>query len=317
MSENNAVAKTEATMSERFMSKVVNEFGSGVGEVALTNFQKRLAQNYFMVIDDVLKKAEMKRAAKADGDKWKDAVPVVWQNVNMESLARSVVACARIGLDPMEKNHINLIPYKNNSTGKYDINTMLGYRGLELKASKYALDFPEVTVELVYTKDHFKSIKKSETNKVESFEFHINDDFDRGELRGGFYYHSYKSNPEKNKLVVFTKADIDKRKPKYAAQEFWGTWYEEMAKKTIARAAYGAITIDSQKIDDDYVRLSQAENGSGSFDAEYAAEANSVPLPMENDDVKPGETINHETGEVIEAAVEEVGVDAPPFAVAG
>ena len=322
MSGQNEVVKTEGTMSERFMTKVIAEFGSGVGEVALTTFQKRLVQNYFMVIDDVLKKAEAKREAKPDGDKWKDPVPVVWRNVNMESLARSVVACARIGLDPMEKNHINMIPYKNNSTGKYDINTMLGYRGLELKAFKYALDFPDVTVELVYTKDHFKSIKKSATNNVESFEFHINDDFDRGELRGGFYYHSYKATPQKNKLVVFTKADIDKRKPKYAAQEFWGTWYEEMAKKTISRAAYGAITIDSQKIDDDYVRLLQGENIGSAFDAEYAAEANLIPLQAEEEGGHPDETsevIDAETGEVTggdtEPGPQEGQPTPPPFAV--
>jgi len=33
-----------------------------------------------------------------------------------------------------------------------------------------------------------------------------------------------------------------------------------MVYKTIARAAYGNITIDSQKIDDDYVRLKKAES---------------------------------------------------------
>jgi recombination protein RecT len=316
MSENNAVAKTEATMSERFMLKVIEEFGSGVGEVALTNFQKRLAQNYFIVIDDVLKKAELKRAGKKDGDNYKDKVPVVWQNVNMETLARSVVSCARVGLDPMEKNHINPIPYKNNATGKYDITFMPGYRGIELKARKYGLDVPEVTVELVYTKDHFKSIKKSMTTKIESFEFHINDDFDRGELRGGFYYHNYPSSPEKNKLVVFTKADIDKRKPKYAAAEFWGAWYEEMATKTIYRAAYGDITIDSQKIDDDYLRLSQMESAAGSipFDEAYTAEANSTPLPIAED--RPENITEH--GEVIEGEViEQAPVDdkQPSFAV--
>ena len=43
MSGQNEVVKTEGTMSERFMTKVIAEFGSGVGEVGLTTFQKRLA----------------------------------------------------------------------------------------------------------------------------------------------------------------------------------------------------------------------------------------------------------------------------------
>lgn len=75
-----------------------------------------------------------------------------------------------------------------------------------------------------------------------------------------------------------TKKDIEKRKPDHASPEFWGGekdkwennkkvgtetvegWYDKMAWKTIYRAAYGDITIDSQKIDDDYLRLKQMES---------------------------------------------------------
>ena len=44
MTTNNqaAVTKKEPTQSERFMTKVIAEFGSNVGEVALTNFQNDL-----------------------------------------------------------------------------------------------------------------------------------------------------------------------------------------------------------------------------------------------------------------------------------
>jgi recombination protein RecT len=185
----------------------------------------------------------------------RDPLPVTWENVNMESLARSVVAYARIGLDPAQKNHINMIPYKNNTTGKYDIGFIEGYRGIELKAMKYGLDVPDaVIVELVYTNDKFKPIKKSLNNPYESYEFEIVDAFDRGEIKGGFYYHIYSKYPEKNKLVIMTLKDIEKRKPKYASSEFWGGekdvwkdgkkvgteqvegWFEKMCYKTIYRA---------------------------------------------------------------------------------
>ncbi|GAG66400.1 unnamed protein product, partial [marine sediment metagenome] len=107
---------------------------------------------------------------------------------------------------------------------------------------------------------------------------------DRGEIVGGFYYYVFTENPEKNKLVIFDKKAIMKRKPDKASAEFWGGekdkweynkttkknvkkgketvegWYDEMVYKTVARAAYGNITIDSQKIDDDYVQLKKAEN---------------------------------------------------------
>ncbi|WP_311080916.1 recombinational DNA repair protein (RecE pathway) [Paenibacillus polymyxa] len=278
-----AVAKQEPSQSQRFMEKVVSEFGSSVGEVALTNFQKRLAQNYFVALDAVLKTTEEKRIKKPE--KYRDSLPVVWANVNLDKLSRDVVAYARIGFDPAQPNHINLIPFKNNNTNKYDIGFIEGYRGLELKSVKYGLDVPDhVTVELVYSNDFFMPIKKDANHPHESYEFEIKNPFDRGNILGGFYFHSYTKTPEKNKLVMMTLKDIEKRKPDKASPEFWGGekdkwewdeqakknvkngtekvegWHEKMCWKTVYRAAHSDITIDSQKIDDDYLRLKQMES---------------------------------------------------------
>ncbi|MFC4102879.1 recombinase family protein [Paenibacillus xanthanilyticus] len=269
------LAKVELSASERFMKKVVTEYSSGVGAVALTNFQQRLAQNYFVAIDAALKMAEEKRLKKRQNQ---DPLAVAWQNVNMEKLSRDVVAMARIGFDPAQKNHINMVPFKNNTLGKYDITFVEGYRGMELKAKKYGLEIPDhVVVEVVYSTDRFKSIKKDRNNPYENYEFEITNEFDRGNVVGGFYYHIFNNAPEKNKLVTMNLKDIEKRKPQYASAEFWGGekdvwkdgkkvgtekvegWYEKMVWKTISRAAYGDITIDSQKIDDDYMRLKQNE----------------------------------------------------------
>jgi recombination protein RecT len=276
MTENNQLVKNEPSTSERFMNKVVSEFSTGVGDIALTDFQKRLAQNYFIAIDAALKSAEEKRKKKSE--KYRDDVPVIWANINMEQLARSVVAAARVGLDPAQKNHIVMLPFKNNNLQKYDIVFIDGYRGIELKSKKYGLTLPDhVVVELVYSNDNFKSYKKDRNNKYEAYDFEIVNDFDRGEIIGGFYYHIYTETPEKNKLVVFTLKDILKRKPQYASVEFWGGekdkwengkkvgkettegWYDQMCYKTVYRAAYSDVTIDSQKIDDDYMRLKVME----------------------------------------------------------
>jgi len=282
--EQNQLEPKKESASVRFTNKVMQEFSNGVGEVALTNFQKRLVQNYFIAIDMALKAAEERRLKK--DEKNRDKVPVTWENVDLSELARSVVSAARIGWDPMLENHVSLIPFKDNSTGKYVINFMPGYRGLELKAKKYGLDVPDyVIVELVYETDIFKPRKKDRNNPIETFEFEITDPFNRGKIVGGFYYHGWKEHSEKNKLVVFTLEEILKRKPEYASVEFWGGektvwkdgkkgtekvegWFKEMCWKTIYRAAYKNITIDSQKIDDDYVRLKMLEN---SFEESEAA----------------------------------------------
>jgi recombination protein RecT len=288
MSISTAAVQKELTPSERFTNKVIAEFGSGVGKVALTKFQQRLVQNYFIALDSALKIAESKRKDQYN------SLPMNWLNVNMDKLAVNVVSYARIGFDPALPNHINLIPFKNNSTKKYDIGFIEGYRGLELKAIKYGLDVPDyTTIEVVYSTDKFKSIKKDRNNAKESYDFEITKDFDRGNVVGGFYYHEFSLAPEKNKLVTMSLKEIEKRKPDKASAEFWGGekdiyvdgkktgeketiggWYEQMVYKTLCRAAYNSITIDSQKIDDDYMNLKQAEMSFAEADVEQEINEN-------------------------------------------
>ena len=276
--ENKEIAKIQPSQSERFTNMVIKEFSSNSGgTVALTDFQKRLCQNYFIETDKVLKKAEEKRLKQAESKR--DSIPVTWENVNMGQLALDVVSVSRIGLDPAQSNHINMIPYKNNKTAKYDIGFIIGYMGCEIKAKKYGLDIPDdVIIEVVFSTDTFKQIKKDKDHKIESYEFKVNEDFNRGAVVGGFYYYSYFDHPEKNSIRVFSKAQIEKRRPDYYSPEFWGGekdewvdgkktgnkikiegWYEEMVYKTLCRAAYNSFPIDSQKIDDDYLLLSSRE----------------------------------------------------------
>lgn len=319
MSTKNEVATmNNATPSERFTQAVIKEFPTGLSSepVELTSFQKKLIQNYFIKVDSVLGEAEQKRLSKTE--QYRDAVPVTWQNVNMNKLALDVVAYSSIGLDPLQKNHISPIPYKNNKTGKYDINLMEGFNGLELKARKYGFEVPDdVIFELKYSTDHFKSLKKNSERKVEGYEFEVVNDFNRGELEGGFYYMMFNDNPEKNKLVVMNRQQIEKRKPTYASAEFWGGekdnwvngqkegkvkvegWEEEMFMKTLKRHCWDKINIDSQKIDDFLMRTLQNEAQSNDDQVQtlISEKANKKVLTME---VEHEEVVNEETGEILE-----------------
>lgn len=299
------VAIPKLSYSERFTNMVIQEFSSNAGEIELTSFQKKLCQNYFIVLDATLKEAESKRMNKSE--QYREPLAYTWENVNMQKLATNVIAYSSVGLDPMQPNHINLIPYKNSSTNKYDFGFIIGYKGSEIKAVKYGLDVPDVvTVELVRANDTFKENKKDANNKYESYVFGIKNSFDRGEIIGGFYFHSFSGNPEKNKIKTFTLADIEKRKPKNASAEFWGGekdewnngqrtgnkiqvegWFEEMAYKTIYRAAYNSITIDSQKIDEHYLAIIEKERDfvSEKVKTEIAENANKEPLDIDAIDV--------------------------------
>lgn len=270
--------KNELSPSERFTKAITREFENKAGDgIQISNFQRKLCQNYFIKIDMMLKESEVKRMVKSE--QYRDALEYSWKNINMEKLAIDIIPFSGVGLDPMQPNHINLIPYKNNKANKYDIGFIPGYRGLELKAKKYGFEIPDdVIVELVYKNDIFKIIKKDTKNRVESYTFDIIDAFNRGELVGGFYCHVFYEHPEKNRVKEFSKSEIDKRKPKNASAEFWGGekdkwergqnvgketidgWYNEMAYKTIYRAAYNSITIDSEKIDANYISAQQKED---------------------------------------------------------
>lgn len=290
-------AEVKPNAAERFTAKVMKEFGSTVGEIQVTDYQWQLVQGYFIAIDRALKSAEEERLRKneknKDHEKYDNNLPVTWGNVNLNDLALDVVHYARMGLDMMQENHLFPIPYKNNKTGKYDMTLMPGYNGIQYIAEKYAVEPPlAVTVELVYSTDTFRPIKKSAENRVENYDFAINNAFDRGEIIGGFGYIEF-ADPVKNKLVIMTKKDIEKRKPKYASANFWGGkqkvwengkqvdqetdgWYEEMCLKTIKREIYSAkhIPRDPKKIDDNYQYMKMREARIAELEAQDIIDAN-------------------------------------------
>lgn len=316
--------------SERFTSKVMKEFGSNVaGELQVTEFQRQLIQGYFIAIDRALKTAEDNRQRKNEGNKdhkYDNPLPFTWDNVNLGDLALDVVHYARMGLDMMQDNHLFPIPFKNNKTGKYDVTLMPGYNGIQYIAERYAVDKPAaVTVELVYSTDTFKPAKKGAANKVEGYEFTINNPFDRGEIIGGFGYIEY-DDPLKNKLVLMTRKDIEKRKPQHASAEFWGGtitkwdkgqkteeqtdgWFEEMCLKTLKREVFSAkhIPRDPQKIDDAYryMKMREAKIAEMEAEAEIDASANAVVIdttPVALLEPQPALHFDQSTGEVKEPA---------------
>lgn len=279
--QKNAAIQT-ASASERFTARVMKEFGGTVGTPQVTDYQRQLIQGYFISIDRALKMAEDERQRKnrSNSDhKYDNDLPVIWANVNLNDLAMDIVHYARMGLDMMQENHLFPIPYKNNKTKQYDVNLMPGYNGIRYIAEKYAVASPKnVIIELVYDSDTFRPIKKDSKHRIESYEFSINNPFERGKIIGGFGYIEY-DDPGKNELVMMSMHDIEKRKPKYASANFWGGkatewvngkkqtvekegWLEEMCLKTVKREVYSAkhIPRDPKKIDDNYQYMKMRES---------------------------------------------------------
>ena len=299
------IAKKELSQSERFALSVMKE-ASQQGELSLTDFQKKLCQNYFIRLDQQLKDLETKRLGT--DEKYRAKIEFSWQNVNMTGLSLGVIACASLELDASLPNHINMIPFANKHTGKYDIGFIKGYRGMEIVAKKYALDPPDkIVVELVYSNDKFTITKKDMNNPVEKYSFEIINAFDRGVIIGGFYAHIFNSDATKNRVVVMPLSDIEKRKPKKASAEFWGGektvyengkvtgketiegYYKEMCYKTVYRACCNDITLDSSKINANFVLMSKIEKEAVDLAAkeEINANGNQTVIDIEHSEVEP------------------------------
>lgn len=292
------------TASERFTAMVMKQYGNIGSPYTFTEKEKQLIRNYFICIDQMLQRTEAERLRKNANNrdhKWDNELAYSWQTIDLPQLAQDLAHYARVGLDMMEDNTLFPIPYKNNKGNLYTITLMEGYNGIRYQAEKYALDpFRSVTVEVIYANDVFKPIKKSASNPVEGYEFDIPQPFDRGEPVGVFGYIEFEDST-KNKLVIFSKADVMKRKPKYASPEFWGGkkktyengkpvevdmegWLPEMFEKTMKREIYGSKRIprDPAKIDESYqyIRQREAQYVDIAVEAEVVENGNGAPVTL-------------------------------------
>lgn len=272
-------AKKEQSASERFTGMVMAEYQNvvGAGFKGFSDRERRLIGNYFIAIDQALAAAEQKRGEKNN-------LPYSWQTINLPALAKDLAHYARIGLDMSSKNHLFAIPYKDNKNNRYTMTLMPGYDGIRYQALKYALTPPEsITVECIYENDTFKVYKKDRNNPIESYEFAVNDPFKRGKLVGVFGYLEFEQE-SMNKLLVFTTADVMKRKPKYASAEFWEGWTPEMYEKTMIRALCSDkyIPRDPEKIDASYtfVRAREEQFAEEAIEAEVLENGNGEELTL-------------------------------------
>ena len=268
-------------VSENFVKKMLSEIAFPV-----TDEQKDLIQGYFIQMDKFL----------TDND-------IAWKDVIVDyKLAQDLMVCAQIGFDMRSEAMLYPVARKDSkANGKYRFAIQKGYKGYVYEAKKYAAGILiDIDVHLVYENDVFTPHFKDKNNPFDTFEFTPpkNIFVDRGNIVGGFAYCTYE-NEKQNKLIVMSKAEIDKHREVAKSNAFWGKWYEQMAEKTLYIAAAKAVPKDPSKIDSTY-RAAQV------LDQEQAdAEA--------LQDI----AVNQETGEVIDltaqpqAIPESTQVDIP------
>lgn len=303
-------------MITRFALNMATEFQANDGK-PITAVQKHILQGYADSISKTI--ANFKSS--------KDKPALNWNNIDYPKLKRAVYVNAHLGLDMWQENMLSIVPFYNKETKLYELNLMRGYNGIKHLAETYSKDkIVNITCELVYSNDKFRPIKKDARNEKETYEFEITNMFDRGTLIGGFGYIEYEDS-RKNKLIIMTKDEMDKRKPDYAAAEFWGGtknkwengkvvgteevagWQTEMYLKTLIRYVCNQrhIPLDPAKIGDLFVEAEtlemQARDSLNMIDTEpietqVISEEEITPpinVPVESEESEPVEIPVEET----------------------
>lgn len=225
---------TALSLSDRFTNKVIGAYQDIAKGIKITDRERSLIANYFIGIDKALK--ESKKGYH-------------WGMVLMDDLAIAVAHKARLGLDMGIENMISFIPFKKGETGKISLVPVTGYKGYEYLAKTYGLTPPKnFVVELVYTTDTFREIKKDDNHKKDTYIFEVGDSFDRGEIKGGFGYLEYEDETC-NKILVMSEQQILSYRPQYYDKTFWtGENQKKMYKKTIAKQLLKTVTLDPEKV---------------------------------------------------------------------
>src|SRR4030042_941379 len=261
------VAVSTLTYSARFTSAVVKEFSSQVGKIELDPYQKQLATHLFISINKALGDLEAKRSKEGKDNR----APIVWANVNMEKLAIDAVHRIELGLDALIPNHIHVIPYFNGKHNKYDLSLEVGYAGKDYFKREMALTKPkDIIYELVRKNDRFKPLMKSAKNPVESYEFDIENPFDRGPVVGGFGYIMY-DDTTKNKLVIVDMQALEKARKAAKTQTFWSAHPDEMMYVVLVRKTTKYLQVDPKKVNRSYMVV-EADDNSDEIDREANTE---------------------------------------------
>lgn len=156
----------------------------------------------------------------------------------MPSLAGAIMQAAMLGLEPSSLGHCYFVPFRNNKTNEYEVQFIIGYKGMIDLAWRTG-EIESIIAREVCENDHFKF----ELGLEESIEHSFDLRKDRGKAYAYYAVAKYKGGG--HTIMVMSKSDIEKHKARSKAAKNgpWVTDYDEMAKKTVIRAMFKYLPI--------------------------------------------------------------------------
>lgn len=243
----------EVVKSGKGFVQTVVEFG-GDQSFQPTQAQLNLIQGY---------QVAMTNALNNSGIRWTDCILD-------RKLYQDLVNNAQMGFDMRVENMIFPIPRRDkNAGGKYRFTFQLGCNGYMWRAVKYSYgEVLDTTPRLLYKGDTFIPHFRDMNHPYDTFEYTPKDilaEKKDEDIIGGFVYITY-ANPMQNKLVIMSRAEINKHRALAQRDNVWSAWFGAMARKTLIIKAAKAITLDPSKIDDAYQNSVAIENEGSDMD---------------------------------------------------
>lgn len=161
----------------------------------------------------------------------------------------AIMQCAQLGLEPgAAMGHAYLLPFKNHSTNRKEVQFIVGYRGM-IDLARRSGQILSIEARVVYTADKFHVSLGLNPDLIHEPDW---DAPDRGALR--FVYAVAKLKDGGTQFEVMSRAEVErvrnesngwKSAKRYGKTEKtpWVAHFEEMAKKTVIRRLFKYLPV--------------------------------------------------------------------------
>lgn len=157
---------------------------------------------------------------------------------SVPSLLGAVMQAAQLGLEPGLLGHCYIVPYGKEAT------FIIGYRGM-IDLARRSGNIKSIRARCVYANDYFK-LTYGLNETLEHIPWHMREDqifHEPGEFRGAYMVAEFVDGGYQIHYMPKAEIEAHRKRSKAANNGPWVTDYEEMAKKTVVRAAWKWLPI--------------------------------------------------------------------------
>lgn len=167
---------------------------------------------------------------------------------SVPSLMAAVMQSAQLGLEPGLVGHCYFLPFRNNKTNTYEVQFIIGYKGMidlarrsghieSIRAREvYENDFLEITYGLKEDLQHVPWFNRKDKKFEQS-----------GQIIGAYMVATFKDGGHHIHYMPVQEIEEHRKRSKAATNGPWVTDYAEMCKKTVTRSGWKWLPISIEQ----------------------------------------------------------------------